>query len=494
MSEFLPLTRGTLDRLPSGVNRPAYDLSAVRGGILHLGFGGFHRAHMAAYTHDLMMRRPDALAWGIIGTGLMPADRRMQEVLAPQDGLYTLVERQDDDEAITVIGAVCKVLYAGDTSATVLEALDDPAVRIVSLTVTPHGYCLHPATRTLDFDHPAIVHDLANPRTPRSAIGILVEAFRRRRTASTGLFTALSCDNIPHNGRVLKAAVLALGKRLDPDLADWVAENGAFPNTMVDRITPTTTPEQVADLAERIGVRDAWPVFSERFRQWVIEDDFVAGRPTWEEVGVQFVPDVAPYELMKLRLLNASHLAVAGLGRLRGYDLIDETLRDPDIRAYMSALMERETGPTLDPVPGVDLAAYKAELLNRFGNRRIRDTVDRVNTDAPVELLLDPIRDGLDAGRSVELLALALAAWMRRVAGIDEAGRPIDVFHPQADRLRERALAGRADPRALLGLRSIFGDLDTCADFVASLETWLSSLYAVGAQTTLARARQKLEF
>lgn len=488
------LSRATLDRLPPGAARPTYDLSNVRGGILHLGFGGFHRAHMAAYTHDLMTKRPEALSWGIVGAGLMPHDQRMQAALTPQDGLYTLVERQDDDETITVIGAVTDVLYAGDSSKAVLARLDDPGFRIVSLTVTPHGYCLNPATRTLDFDHPAILKDLADPEAPRSAIGIVVEAYRRRRDASAPAFTALSCDNIPHNGRVLKAAVLALAGRRDPGLADWIARHGSFPNTMVDRITPTTTPEQVEALAGTLGVRDAWPVFSERFRQWVVEDDFVSGRPAWEEVGVQFVPDVAPYEAMKLRLLNASHLAIAGLGRLSGYTLVDETLRDPGIRAYMAALMDRETGPTLPPVPGVNLIAYKAQLLNRFANRRIRDTVDRVNTDAPVGLILDPIRDRLEAGQSIELLALALAAWMRRVSGVDEAGRPIEVVHPQADLLRQRAQAGRADPRPLLGLREIFGDLDTHAGLVAAVETALTSLYDHGVQHTLAQARHTLAF
>lgn len=494
MNDAVSLSHATLDRLPAGVARPRYDPAAISTGIVHLGFGGFHRAHMARFTHDLMEARQDASEWGIVGVGLMPADRRIRDALTPQDGLYALVERQDDDETVSIIGAVREVLFAGESTAQVLTTIDDPAVRIVSLTVTPHGYCLNAATRTLDFDHPAILHDLQQPAAPSSAIGIVVESYRRRRDAGLPAFTALTCDNIPHNGDVLRDAVLALAARRDPQLADWITANAAFPNTMVDRITPLTTAEQIQDLETRLGVRDAAPVFCERFRQWVVEDAFVAGRPAWEAVGVQFTPDVAPYELMKLRLLNASHLAVAGLGRLCGLAFIDETMREPALHAYMGALMDRETGPTLPPVPGVHLAAYKAQLLERFGNRRIKDTVDRVNADAPVGLLLDPIRDRLAAGQSADLLALALAAWMRRQTGVDEAGQPISVVHPQAELLRERALSGGPDPRALLGLHDIFGDLHAHDGFVATLQGWLEDLYTLGARRTLKQARIRLAF
>lgn len=494
MNDAVRLSHATLDALPAGVARPRYDPVAVRTGIVHLGFGGFHRAHMARYTHDLMEARLDASDWGITGVGLMPADRRIRDALAPQDGLYTLVERQDDDETAVVVGAVREVLFASESTAQVLATIDDPTVRIVSLTVTPHGYCLNAATRTLDFEHPAIVRDLEQPASPTSAIGIVVEAYRRRRDAGLPAFTALTCDNIPHNGDVLRAAVLALADRRDPGLADWIAAHAAFPNTMVDRITPLTTAEQVHDLETRLGVRDAAPVFCERFRQWVVEDAFAAGRPAWEAVGVQFVPDVAPYEFMKLRLLNASHLAIAGLGRLCGLTFIDETMRAPALHAYMSALMDRETGPTLPPVPGVDLAAYKAQLLARFGNPRIKDTVDRVNADAPVGLLLDPIRDRLATGQPADLLALALAAWMRRQTGVDETGQPISVVHPQAELLRVRALAGRSDPRALLDLHDIFGELHAHEGFVATLQEWLERLYTQGARQTLEQARARLAF
>jgi mannitol-1-phosphate/altronate dehydrogenase len=490
----MQLSRATLAALPATIARPLYDPAKVSAGIVHLGFGGFHRAHMARYTHDLMERRGDAAEWGIVGVGLLPADVRVRDAMASQDALYTLVERQDGDEAATVIGSVCEVIFAGESSLAALDAIDDPAVRIVSLTVTENGYCRNSATKTLDRDHPSIVHDLAHPDQPRSAIGILVEAYRRRMAARAPAFTALTCDNIQHNGAVLRDVVLALAGWRDQALAQWIAANASFPNTMVDRITPITTPAQIGDFTARFDLLDRWPVFCERFRQWVIEDDFVAGRPAWEEVGAQFVADVTPYEFMKLRLLNASHLAIAGLGRLMGYVHIDETVRDPSLRSYMCALMDRETGPTLASVPGVDLDAYKSQLLERFGNVAIKDTVDRVNADAPVNLLIEPIRDRLAVGASVDLLALALAAWMRRVRGVDETGKPISIVHPLADLLRERANAGGPDPYPLLDIRKVFGDLIEHGAFVTTLKAWLTSLHADGAKATLSSARRMLNF
>lgn len=491
---LVPLSHATLQQLPSQVGRPAYDPASVTPGIVHLGIGGFHRAHMARYSHELMNADLAASRWGIVGVGLLHSDRRMFDALAPQDGLYTLVERQDQSETATVIGSICKVLFAAPSSQETLQAIADPAIRIVSLTVTESGYCLNPATKQLDLVHPAIAHDLANPHEPRSAIGILVESFRRRRERGSPAFTALSCDNIQHNGAVLSRAVLVLARQQDPSLADWIANNASFPSTMVDRITPVTTPADIDDLAATYGIADRWPVVSERFTQWVIEDAFVAGRPAWERVGAQFVEDVQPYEMMKLRLLNASHLAIAGLGRLAGYTHIDEAMRDVDLGRYMQALMDRETGPTLAPLPGVDLTAYKAELIARFSNSRIKDTVDRVNADAPINLLLDPIRDRLSMGASIDLLALALAAWLRRVRGEDEDGQSVRVVHPLAELLRDKAREGGADPGALLSIKPLFGDLGESAALLQPVQRWLSELYAGGVRATVTRARDELAF
>ena len=492
--EKIPLSRANLGRLGPGIQLPAYDPASVVPGIVHLGLGGFHRAHMARFTHDLMTRDADALNWGIVGAGLLPADRRMHDALVPQDGLYTLVERSGTAETVSVIGAIPQLIHAGASSAALLDAIDRPEIRIVSLTVTENGYCLNPATKKLDPDHPTVAADLADPAHPHSAVGIIAEAYRRRMTAGRPAFTAMTCDNIQHNGDVLRAAVLDFAGRRDPALASWIGEHARFPNTMVDRITPVTAPDDIAELTRRHGIIDNWPVFSETFTQWVIEDDFAAGRPAWDLVGAQFVADVSPYEFMKLRLLNASHLAVAGLGRLAGYGFIDETMRDDRLRRYMQALMDRETGPTLPTVPGIDLAEYKATLIERFANPTIKDTVERVNTDAPLNVLVDPIRDRLRTGGSVDLLSLALAAWLRRMRGEDEAGQPIEIRHPLAAILREKAIEGGADPRPMLGIDRLFGELGQDARFIATVGKWLGSLYAVGAARTLERAERELGF
>ncbi len=490
----VPLNRAALAGLQPPVQVPRFDPARVTPGIVHLGLGGFHRAHMARYTHNLMEVRGEATGWGIVGAGLMPADLRMQESLAPQDNLYTLVERSAGNETVAVIGSLARVMFAGDSSAALMDVIDLPAIRIVSLTVTEHGYCLDRSTKRLDPNHTLIRQDLAHPERPSSAIGIIVEGYRRRRESGVPPFTALSCDNIQHNGTVLREAVLALARLRDAGLADWIAENASFPSTMVDRITPVTAAEDVAALAERYGIIDRWPVFAETFTQWVIEDRFPQGRPAWEDVGAQFVDDVAPYEFMKLRLLNASHLAVAGLGRLAGYVMIDEAMADPLISRYMTALMDRETGPTLPPVRGIDLPQYKATLVERFANPAIKDTVERVNTDAPLNILLDPIRDRLRAGQSVDLLALALAAWLRRVRGEDEQGQPIDVRHPLAEQLRAKAVEGGADPRPLLGIAPLFGDTGTDPRLIEPVGRWLAALFAKGSRQTLAEASRTLAF
>lgn len=487
------LRRRVLASLPAGIRPPAYDVSAVRPGIVHLGLGGFHRAHMARYMHELMERDPEALEWGIIGAVLLPADRRMIESLAPQDGLYTLIEREGTEEHLRVIASLARVVFAGESSAELLDLLDDPAIRIVTLTVTESGYCLDPATKRLNPAHELIRADLRTPSRPRSAIGVIVEALNRRRAARLPAFTVLSCDNIQANGAVLRDAVLAHARLRDPtgDLAGWIVDAVSFPSTMVDRITPVTRPADIERLATQHGLADRWPVVCETFSQWVIEDRFPVGRPAWEMVGAQFVDDVEPYEFMKLRLLNASHLAVSGLGRLAGYETIDEAMADRRISAAMVALMDRETGPTLRPVPGIDLDAYKQTLVRRFANPAIADTVDRVNGDAPLNVLLDPIRSRLQARSDVTFLALALAAWMRRVRGEDERGATIPVRHPLADLLRAKAIEGGPDPMPLLSIRPLFGELGDDPHLVDTVRYWLSRLYAVGIEATLDEAARQ---
>jgi mannitol 2-dehydrogenase len=479
---MIPLTRKAPLALPGGIAAPRYDLCAVKPGIVHIGLGGFHRSHFARYAHDLMEIDPQALNWGIAGSGLRESDGPLLRALERQDGLYTLVERGADGETRSVIGSIVGVIDASASTSVLLEAIAQPQIRIVSITVSEAGYHLDPATKNLALDAPAVRHDIDEPRQPRTMPGVVVEALRQRRDLGMAAFSALSCDNIQHNGRVLRDAVLMLAEQTDAGLAAWIAEHARFPNSMVDRITPAPTAGEIAAFCAEAGISDAAAVFSESFRQWVIEDDFAAGRPDWSRVGAQFVRDVAPYEAMKLRLLNASHLAIAGLGALCGHETVAQTMHDAPIRRYMRRLMDEEIGPLLAPVPGIDLARYKATLIARFANPAIRDTVRRINTDAPVNLLLDPLRDALAADAPISLLALGLAAWCQRVRDEARRGERITGVNANAA-LQQRALAD--DPAALLSVTLLFGDLGRNARLMGALRAWLNAFKSGGAETAL---------
>ena len=479
------LSRATLPCLPEGVCAPPFDVAQVRAGIVHLGLGGFARAHLARYTHDVIALDPSAARWGIVGAGLRAEDDALLKMLDQQDRLYTLIERQGEMQHATVIGVLAGTIAAAGGSARLLAALDDPAVRIVSLTVTEHGYHLDRATKSLDMADAAIQADLGRPHDPRTAPGILVEAFRRRREAGTCAFSAMSCDNIQHNGDVLRGVVLTLAAARDPALARWIDREATFPNTMVDRITPVPTRADSERLMRETGLVDGAVVTAEAFRQWVIENRFVGGRPDWDRAGAQFVEDVAPYEAMKLRLLNASHLAIASAGELAGFAFIDEVIGDALFRRYMQAMMDRETGPTLAPVPGVDLVAYKRELIARFGNPAIRDTTRRVNRDAALNYLLDPLRDRLATARPMPLLALAVAAWCRRLQGQDDEGAAIKIEHPLAGEMQARARTMGDDPAPILSMTALFGDLGEHERFVGEVQRWFRILAANGTRAAL---------
>jgi mannitol 2-dehydrogenase len=476
------------------VRHPRFNPKAVQPGIVHIGLGNFHRAHMARYTHALMEADASALHWGILGAGLLPADRRVHDALAEQDWLYSLVERDTQRESVTLVGSLCGMLLAAEDSARLLDAIVRPETRIVSLTVTSDGYGLSPATKRLDPANPTIAADLMDPEHPHSAVGLIVEAYRRRMIAGSRPFSALSCDNIQQNGRILRQAVLDYAALRCRHLADWIAAHGRFPCTMVDRITPATRAEDIDWLCERYGVEDAAPVFSESFSQWVIEDDFADGRPDWDLVGALFAPHVAPYERMKLRLLNASHLAAAGPARLMGYSYIHEAISDDLIRRYVKALMDRETGQTLTNIPCVDLETYKETVVARFANPAICDSVDRVNRDASLNYLLDPLADRLASGHSIDLLGFAIAAWIRRVRGRDEQGRPIEVHHPLATLLRERAERGGSDPAPVLAIESLFGHLGQNPIVLKTVADQLFVIDAHGVRDALARLSAKLGF
>lgn len=480
-----------LKNLPAGVVRPAYPREALRTGIVHLGVGAFHRAHQALYTEELL--NAGAREWGILGVSLRQAT--VPQTLAAQDGLYTVLTRDGGGAHCQVVGAIHQVSHAPADPGTLVARMADKAVQVVSLTVTEKGYCHDPATGALDLQHPDIIHDLANPHRPRSAPGFLLAGLRLRFKGGISPFTVLCCDNLPHNGRVVASLVAELASHGEPSLARWIERHGAFPSTMVDRIVPATTDDDRRAVTEALGMEDQAAVVCEPFRQWVIEDRFCGGRPPWESVGAQLVSDVAPFETMKLRLLNGSHSTLAYLGYLAGFETISETIANPAFRTLAQALMAEELAPTLEVPADTDLGAYQAALVERFANPALRHRCWQIAMDGSQKLpqrLLAAARERLAQGQSVARIALAVAAWMRYVSGVDERGEPIDVRDPLAESLTKRAapVRGEAGPlcRALLAERAVFGeDLPAESGFVAAVETALESLLRLGARDTVAR-------
>jgi mannitol 2-dehydrogenase len=479
------LGQATLDQLPADLPRPTYDRSALRIGIVHIGVGGFHRAHQAMYV-DRLLEAGLAQDWAICGVGILPGDAAMAEVLAAQDGLYTLVQKHNDGHLeARVIGSIVRYLHAPADPEAVLEQLAAPGTRIVSLTVTEGGYAVDAVTGHFDPADPAVAADLARSGPPGSTFGLVTEALRRRRDRGLPAFTVVSCDNIEGNGHVAQRAFTAFARHGDPELADWIEASVRFPSSMVDRITPRTTPEDVELVRTRIGVADRWPVVCEPFTQWVLEDSFGDGRPPLEEAGVQVVDDVRPYELMKLRMLNAGHQALGYFAYLAGHRLVHEAAQDPLIARFVLDYMALEGAPTLSPVPGIDLPRYQRELVERFSNAGVRDTVARLcaeSSDRIPKWVLPVIREQLAAGGSIERATAVVASWARYAEGTDEDGQPIDVVDRFAQALTELARAGGA---AFIENRALFGDLADDVRFRESYLRTLRRLHEVGARRTL---------
>jgi len=482
----LPADEPRLDRSGTARTKP---------GIVHLGLGAFFRAFGAIYVEDAV--RISGGDWGIIGVSLQsPATR---DKLAPQDFVYTTVTQDaDGGETFRKVEIVQDVLVAPENPEAVLAWMSNPAIRIVTLTVTEKGYCHDPATGTLNLDHPDIVHDLQNV-LPRSAPGFLVRALQRRRDAGHPPFTVLTCDNLPENGKLVRRAVLDLAGKFDPSLAGWIADEGRFPSTMVDRITPATKPEDIERLAQKIGCRDEAPVLCEPFRQWVVEDDFVlaygtSARPDLAAAGVEIVPDVTPYENMKLRMLNGTHSSLAYLGYLAGHETIAETVADPVFAGYVKRLWRDEIMPSFTPPDGVDLEGYADALFDRYSNPSIRHRTWQIAMDGSQKLpqrILGTIADNLAAGRECPGLMLAVAGWMRYVAGIDEKGQPIDVKDPLSKQLR--ALSDAAETReqkvaALLAVREVFSSR-LAADLAAPVSQAYEFLSEFGARKAVEEIR-----
>ena len=485
----IPLRESTLATLPEAVRRPTYDRAAARSGVVHLGVGAFHRSHQAVYFDRLLAR--GHAAWGITGVGVLAADRVLHDALRAQDGLYTLVLKHPSGSIEpAVVGSLLQLLLLDDDPEAVVAALADPATHLVTMTITEGGYSTDKATGLFRLDD-ALRADLTSP-VPRTAFGLLTAALRRRRDAGTPPFTVVSCDNVESNGDLARQTLVEFARLQDAHtgdgLSDWIAASVAFPNSMVDRITPATTDDDRRRLTAETGIVDQWPVVAEPYLQWVLEDHFSDVRPPLDDVGVQLVADVRPYELMKLRLLNASHQVMSYLGHLAGYRRVDEVLADPLFAELIERYMRLEATPTLPPVPDTDVGEYRRTLLERFANPAVSDTLARncaEGSERIATFVLPVIREQLRSGGPFDLAVLAVAAWARYAAGVDEAGEPIAVVDARRDRLAP--LLRPSEPLAVLAVGEVFGDLADDERFRSSYQRAADLLERYGARGAVAQ-------
>jgi fructuronate reductase len=470
---------------------PQYDRSKLVPRLVHLGFGAFHRAHQALYADILAQEHGSD--WGYCEINLIGGEQQIAD-LKQQDMLYSVAEMSADAWQCRVVGVVKQALHAQvDGLDAVFQALAQPEVAIVSMTITEKGYCHSPATGQLQLDHPLIVRDLANPHHPQSAVGVIVAALAQRKADGQPAFSVMSCDNMPENGHVTRNVITAYAKTLDPALATWIETHVTFPSTMVDRIVPAVTPDTLAQVAQQTGVQDPAAVACEPFRQWVIEDNFVAGRPAWEQAGAELVSDVLPFEEMKLRMLNGSHSFLAYLGYLAGYQHISDCMQDAHYVNAARHLMLAEQAPTLN-TPGTDLEKYADSLLARYRNTALKHRTWQIAMDGTQKLpqrMLDSVRWHLANGSDFDCLALGVAGWMRYVGGKDEQGQPIDISDPLREEIARRVVnSAEGEPRvmALLQMTSVFGrDLPDNQRFVNAVTNAYLTLLARGAKATVAR-------
>ena len=478
----------TLDDLPDEVGRPSHARASLSPGIVHFGPGNFHRAHQQIYLDRLMSAGRDH-DWGVIGASVMPGDAALRDALLEQDLLGTVVEQSAERSVARVTGAMIDYLPVGDHEA-ILAALVDPTIRIVSMTVTEGGYFVDADTGRFDANAAAIREDAAHPDAPKTVFGLIVRALGARRDAGIAAFTVMSCDNLPHNGVVAREAVVGLARQVDPALADWIEQNASFPNGMVDRIAPATGDRERRLVREEHGVADAVPVFCEDFIQWVLEDDFAAGRPALETVGVEFVDDVSPYEMMKIRILNGGHALIAYPAGLLDIEFADEAMANPLIRGFLETVEREEIMTVVPPVPGTDLGDYFERVSIRFANPKIGDTVRRLCFDGfnrQPKFIVPSVRDRLRDGASVDGLALASALWCRYCFGETESGTMIRANDPSWDRLVDLSHEARSDPTAWLGMRDVYGEVGGDDRFRKAFSGALEGLWREGTSAVLKR-------
>jgi mannitol 2-dehydrogenase len=467
---------------------PQYRRDDLTPGIVHFGIGNFHRAHQAVYLDDLFATGSDH-DWALIGAGVREADEAMRQKLKSQDWLTTVVEQEADTSSARVTGAMIDYLRPGD-SAAVIERLSDPAIRIVSLTITEGGYYIDPASQKFDPKHPDIAYDAANITAPKTAFGLILAGLLRRRDLGLAPFTVMSCDNIPGNGHVTENAVAGLAALVDPTLAQWVKTNVAFPNGMVDRITPATSDREKTLLADNFGIEDNWPVFCESFKQWVLEDNFPAGRPALEKVGVQFVRDVAPYEHMKIRILNGGHATIAYPAGLLDIHFVHEAMEHPLVAAFLAKVESEEIIPVVPPVPDTNLNDYLALCQRRFANPKIGDTVRRLALDGSnrqPKFIIPSALDRAQRQQSVNGLSLVSALWCRYCYGTTDSGAVIEPNDPNWDRLTAQAKKAKANPQAWLEMTDIYGELAHDPSFITGFTQALETLWKIGTKATLER-------
>lgn len=491
------LSNKVLLNLPDSIVVPSYDRTKIKPRIAHLGFGAFHRAHQAVYADQLATQFGSD--WGFCEINLIGGEQQIIDLNA-QDGLYSVAEMASEGWSGRVVGVVCQAIH-GETDGInkVLQAMAEPEIAIVSITITEKGYCYQPATGTLIEDHPLIQHDIAYPQAPKSAPGVIVEALRLRRERQLPAFTVMSCDNMPENGHVTRNVILGLAKLQDAGLAQWIENHVSFPSTMVDRIVPAVTPETLAKITQQLGgIEDPAGVACEPFRQWVIEDNFVNGRPEWEKVGAELVQDVLPFEEMKLRMLNGSHSFLAYLGYLAGYQHINDCMQDDSYVITARHLMLNEQAPTLS-TKGVDLAAYADSLINRYRNAALKHRTWQIAMDGTQKLpqrMLDSVRYHLTHGSDFDCLALGIAAWMRYVGGVDEQGRAIEVSDPLLDQIQilvNQSQQGEPRVKALLSLEAVFGkDLPKDQRFISEVTNAYLNLLKLGARESVAKLAQRI--
>ncbi|WP_027066743.1 MULTISPECIES: mannitol dehydrogenase family protein [Maribacter] len=475
------LNNNNLAAINKQLPTPTYKRDSLKVGIVHVGVGGFHRAHLAYYTH-LLQEQEDASEWGICGIGLRKGDQKIHDVLIKQDGLYTLIVKHPDGKIDSqIIGSIIDFKLGHENADPVVNQMAHPDTKIVSLTITEGGYNFNPATGEFDFENPDVQHELQNPNSPKTIYGFLTAAIKKRREAGLPAFTVMSCDNIQHNGDVTRDMLLAFAKEQDKDLATYIEKEVRFPNSMVDRITPVTTPSDIDYLETTYDLKDEWPVTCEPFIQWVIEDDFSNGRPEFEKVGVQFVPNVKPYEKMKLRLLNAGHSVLGILGALHGHPTINACMEDDIFVTYLRAFMDQEATPILDKLEGIDLTAYKDSLQERFANPNIKDSVSRICSESSAKLpkfLIATIQDNLASGGSIDYATLVIAAWCYYSdKGIDKNGQKIEIIDAMQDQLHAAASNTKTDPLAFIRQESLFGNLINNERFTTTYSNLVQKIY-----------------